>query len=47
MKVMCFKLFKSKLLVNIKADRLYYVILNLDRLKFDDIGYFTFERGEV
>ena len=38
---------KSKLLVNIKADRLYYVILNLGRLNFDDIGYFTFERGEV
>ncbi|PTJ59645.1 hypothetical protein, partial [Mammaliicoccus sciuri] len=38
---------KSKLLVNLTADRLYYVILNLGRLKFDDIGYFTFERGEV
>ncbi|WP_239748894.1 MULTISPECIES: sigma factor-like helix-turn-helix DNA-binding protein [unclassified Mammaliicoccus] len=38
---------KSKLLVNIKADRLYYVILNLGRLNFDDIGYFTFERGEI
>lgn len=39
------KFLKSKNIVNIKANKLYYSIFNCQRLKFDEIGYFTFNKG--